>query len=151
MTRGGASAPTTAKDQARHGRGGTVSPEAAAVEGPEQNTGHWCAAIGGRSDGRMRTTFRDLLAAAPGPLVMPGAHDAISARLIARAGFKAYFIGGFPLVGARYGLPDVGLAALGEIAAGVRDIMAACDHLPVLVDGDNGYGDAKTAVHVLHT
>jgi hypothetical protein len=42
---------------------------------------------------------------------MPGAHDAISARLIARAGFKAYFIGGFPLVGARYGLPDVGLAA----------------------------------------
>ena len=99
----------------------------------------------------MMTTFRDLLAAEPGPLVMPGAHDAISARLIARAGFKAYFIGGFPLVGARYGLPDVGLAALGEIAAGVRDIMAACDHLPVLVDGDNGYGDTKTAVHVLHT
>jgi 2-methylisocitrate lyase-like PEP mutase family enzyme len=99
----------------------------------------------------MRPTFRNLLAAEPGPLVMPGAHDAISARLIARAGFKAYFIGGFPLVGARYGLPDVGLAALGEIAAGVRDIIAACDHLPVLVDGDNGYGDVKTAVHVLHT
>jgi 2-methylisocitrate lyase-like PEP mutase family enzyme len=82
---------------------------------------------------------------------MPGAHDAISARLIARAGFKAYFIGGFPLVGARYGLPDVGLAALGEIAAGIRDIMTGCERLPVLVDGDNGYGDAKTAVHVLHT
>jgi 2,3-dimethylmalate lyase len=98
----------------------------------------------------MGTTFRNLLATKPGPLVMPGAHDAISARLIARAGFKAYFIGGFPLVGARYGLPDVGLAALGEMAAGTRDIMAACD-LPVLVDGDNGYGDAKTAVHVLHT
>lgn len=98
----------------------------------------------------MRPPFRDLLAHSE-PLVMPGAHDAISARLIARAGFKAYFIGGFPLVGARYGLPDVGLAALGEIAAGVRDIIAACDHLPVLVDGDNGYGDAKTAVHVLHT
>lgn len=98
----------------------------------------------------MRPPFRDLLAASE-PLVMPGAHDAISARLIARAGFKAYFIGGFPLVGARYGLPDVGLAALGEIAAGVRDIIVACDHLPVLVDGDNGYGDAKTAVHVLHT
>ena len=97
----------------------------------------------------MRTAFRDLLAGVE-PLVMPGAHDAISARLIARANFKAYFIGGFPLVGARYGLRDVGLAALGEIAAGVRDIMAACD-LPVLVDGDNGYGDAKTAVHVLHT
>ena len=44
-----------------------------------------------------RTTFRDLLAR-DRPLVMPGAHDAISASLIARAGFKAYFIGGFPLV-----------------------------------------------------
>ena len=98
----------------------------------------------------MKPTFRSLLEAEPAPLVMPGAHDAISARLIARAGFKAYFIGGFPLLGARYGLPDIGLAALGEIAAGVRDIMAACD-LPVLVDGDNGYGDAKVAVHVLHT
>src|SRR4051794_41926845 len=93
----------------------------------------------------MRPTFRSLLAAEPGLLVMPGAHDAISARLIARAGFKAYFIGGFPLVGARYGLPDVGLAALGEIAAGVRDIMAACEHLPGLGGGDKGYGGGKTA------
>jgi 2,3-dimethylmalate lyase len=99
----------------------------------------------------MNATFRDLLATGPAPLVMPGAHDAISAQLIARAGFKAYFIGGFPLVGARYGLPDVGLAALGEISAGVRDIIGGGANLPVLVDGDNGYGDAKTAVHVLHT
>ena len=57
----------------------------------------------------MRTTFRDLLAAAPGPLVLPGAHDALSALLIEQAGFKAFFIGGFPVVGVRYGLPDIGL------------------------------------------
>ena len=44
-------------------------------------------------------TFRQLVASER-PLVLPGAHDAISARLIQRAGFKAYFIGGFPLVGA---------------------------------------------------
>ena len=93
-------------------------------------------------------TLRDLLATER-PLVMPGAHDAISARLIQRAGFKAYFIGGFPLVGARYAVPDIGLMGLGEIGAGMRDTIAA-SNLPVLVDGDNGYGDAKTIVHTLH-
>lgn len=94
------------------------------------------------------TTFRQLVASER-PLVLPGAHDAISARLIQRAGFKAYFIGGFPLVGARYGVPDIGLLALGEIGAGIRDTMAASD-LPVLVDCDNGYGDVKTVVHVIN-
>jgi 2,3-dimethylmalate lyase len=97
----------------------------------------------------MMNTFRRLVASEK-PLVLPGAHDAISARLIQRAGFKAYFIGGFPLVGARYGVPDIGLMGLGEIAAGIRDIMAVSD-LPVLVDCDNGYGDVKTVVHTINT
>lgn len=96
-----------------------------------------------------KPSFRSLVASER-PLVLPGAHDAISARLIERAGFKAYFIGGFPLVGARYGVPDIGLAGLGEISAAVREIVAACD-LPVMVDADNGYGDVKNVVHVLHT
>ena len=84
------------------------------------------------------------------PLVLPGAHDALSALLIKQAGFKAFFVGGFPLVGARYGLPDIGLAALGEMATGVRDIVNASD-LPVLVDADNGYGDEKTMAHTVQT
>jgi 2,3-dimethylmalate lyase len=83
------------------------------------------------------------------PLVLPGAFDAISARLIKRAGFKAYFTGGFPTIGARWGLPDIGLVQFGEICSAVRDIVAVSD-LPVLVDGDNGYGDVKNVVHVLH-
>lgn len=94
------------------------------------------------------TTFRQLVASER-PLVLPGAHDALSAKLIQRAGFKAYFIGGFPLVGARFGVPDIGLMGLGEIGSGIRDIVAACD-LPVLVDADNGYGDAKTVVHTIN-
>jgi 2-methylisocitrate lyase-like PEP mutase family enzyme len=93
-------------------------------------------------------TFRQLVASER-PLVLPGAHDAISARLIKRAGFKAYFIGGFQLVGARFGVPDIGLLALGEIGSGIRDVMSACD-LPVLVDCDNGYGDVKTVVHTIN-
>jgi 2,3-dimethylmalate lyase len=94
------------------------------------------------------TTFRELVKSER-PLVLPGAHDAISARLIQRAGFKAYFIGGFPLVGARFGVPDIGLLALGEIGAGIRDTMAASD-LPVLVDADNGYGDVKNVVYTIN-
>jgi 2-methylisocitrate lyase-like PEP mutase family enzyme len=83
------------------------------------------------------------------PLILPGAFDALSARLIKRAGFKAYFTGGFPTIGARWGIPDIGLVAYGEISSAVTDIMAASD-LPVMVDGDNGYGDVKNTVHVLH-
>lgn len=83
------------------------------------------------------------------PLILPGAFDALSARLIKRAGFKAYFTGGFPTIGARWGLPDIGLMQYGEISAAVTDVMAASD-LPVMVDGDNGYGDVKNIVHVLH-
>jgi 2,3-dimethylmalate lyase len=84
------------------------------------------------------------------PLVLPGAHDALSALLIRQAGFKGFFIGGFQTAGARYGLPDIGLAQLGEFAAAIRDIVGACD-LPVLVDADNGYGDVKNCVHLLNT
>jgi 2,3-dimethylmalate lyase len=83
-------------------------------------------------------------------LVVPGVHDALSARLVQRVGFDAYFIGGFPVTGARYGVPDIGLKGFGEIAAAVRDIVAACD-LPVFVDGDDGYGDVKNVVHTVQT
>ncbi len=81
-------------------------------------------------------------------LVVPGAHDALSARLIEKIGFETYFIGGFPAVGAHYGVPDVGLMGFGEISAVVRDIMSACD-LPVFVDGDDGYGDVKNVVRTV--
>jgi 2-methylisocitrate lyase-like PEP mutase family enzyme len=68
--------------------------------------------------------------------------------LIERAGFAAYSIGGFALVGSRYAVPDIGLAAYAEISSGVRDIMAAT-RLPVLVDGDTGYGDVKNVAHTI--
>ena len=71
-----------------------------------------------------RASFRQVLAAND-PLILVGAHDGLSARLIEQAGYPAFFIGGFPLVGARYGVPDIGIKGLGEIAAGVRDILGA--------------------------
>ena len=81
-------------------------------------------------------------------LVIPGGYDALSALLIERTGFDCMFVGGFPVAGARYGVPDIGLAGFGDIAAAVRDIIAASD-VPVLVDIDDGYGDVKNAVHTV--
>src|SRR5438034_11701562 len=88
-----------------------------------------------------KPTWKELLARGQ-PLLLPCAHDALSARLIERAGFAAYSVGGYALVGARYGLPDIGLVGFGEMSAGIRDIMAASS-LPWLIDCDDGYGDAK--------
>jgi len=101
----------------------------------------------------MPTSFRQIINKAVKEkrlLTVPGAHDALSARLIQKIGFETYFIGGFPAVGARYGVPDIGLKGFGEISAAVRDIMSACD-LPAFVDADDGYGDVKNVVHTVQT
>ena len=82
------------------------------------------------------------------PLVLPGAYDALCARLIESAGFEAFVIGGFPLLGSRYALPDIGLAGLGEMASGVADILGATA-LPVLVDADHGFSAVDKLQHSL--
>jgi 2,3-dimethylmalate lyase len=91
--------------------------------------------------------FRELLTSEK-PLVLLGAYDALGARLIEQAGGKSLFIGGFSVVGARYGVPDVGLRAYADIAAAVRDIVNACD-LPAFVDIDDGYGDIKNVIQTV--
>jgi methylisocitrate lyase len=90
---------------------------------------------------RARTPWRDLLTRHR-PLLLPAAHDALTAKIIERAGFPAYQVGGFAVAAARFGDPDVDLEHFGEKSTAVRDILDACP-LPVLVDGDDGYGDAK--------
>jgi 2-methylisocitrate lyase-like PEP mutase family enzyme len=82
------------------------------------------------------------------PLVSPLAHDALSARLIERAGFKTFNIGGSALLAARYALPDLGLAGFAEMVAGIRGIVEA-SKLPCLVDADDGYGDVKSVVRTI--
>src|SRR6184192_2790688 len=94
-----------------------------------------------------KPTWKELLARGQ-PLLLPCAYDALSARLIERAGFAAYAVGGYALVGARHALPDVGLVGCGEMSAGIRDIMAATS-LPVLVDCDDGYGDVKNVARTI--
>jgi len=96
---------------------------------------------------RPRKTWRQALQESA-PLVLPVAHDALTARLIELAGYPAYQIGGFALVGSRFAYPDIDLAQFGENSAVMRDTIAASS-LPVLVDADDGYGDAKNVIRVV--
>ncbi len=98
---------------------------------------------------QQKPAWKDLLKH-DSPVQLPAAYDGLSARLIERAGFSAYQIGGFALSGARHGLPDIDLVRFAEEAAGVRDIMAACS-LPVLVDVDDGYGDVKNVTYTVRS
>ena len=84
------------------------------------------------------------------PFVLPGAHDGLSARLIERAGFRGIFVGGFASIGARHAMPDIGLMGLADISAVARDVRAATT-LPMMVDADDGYGDAKNVAHTVRT
>lgn len=82
------------------------------------------------------------------PLVTPIAHDALTARLIKRAGFRAFTIGGSAMLAARLGLPDIGLVGVTDMTDGIRDIASATD-LPFFADGDDGYGDVKSVARTM--
>jgi 2-methylisocitrate lyase-like PEP mutase family enzyme len=94
-----------------------------------------------------RTTWKTLLDEDE-PLLLPAAHDALTARLIARAGFKAYQVGGFALAGARFAFPDIDLVHFYEENEAIRQIVAASP-LPVIVDGGNGFGDVKGVTRIV--
>lgn len=83
--------------------------------------------------------LRELLCG-PDILVVPGCYDAISARLIERAGFEAAFMGGFLVSGSRLGMPDTGLISYAEMVDQGRNICSAVS-LPVIGDADTGFGN----------
>jgi 2-methylisocitrate lyase-like PEP mutase family enzyme len=72
---------------------------------------------------------------------MPCCFDALSARLIAAAGFEVTFMSGFAVSAARIGAPDTGLISYAEMLDQGRNVCAACA-IPVIGDGDTGYGNA---------
>ncbi len=77
----------------------------------------------------------------PGLLVMPSCFDALSAKLIERAGFPLAFMSGFAVAAVRLGLPDTGLISYGEMLDQGRNVCGAVS-IPVIGDGDTGYGNA---------
>ncbi len=82
------------------------------------------------------------------PLLLPAAHDALTARLITRAGFRAYQVGGFALAGTRYAFPHIDLIQFYEENEAIRQIVAAAP-LPVLVDAGDGFGDVKNVTRTV--
>ena len=87
-----------------------------------------------------RRTLRTLVAKKQG-LVVPGAYDGISARLVQRAGFPAVYMTGYGTSASRLGLPDLGFAGLAEMADHARNLAAVLD-VPLIADADTGYGNA---------
>ncbi len=83
----------------------------------------------------------DLLAR-PGVTIMPGCFDGLSTKLIAAAGYKVAFMSGFAVAAARLGMPDTGLITLSEMTDTLRNCVAAAPGLPIIGDGDTGYGNA---------
>lgn len=94
-----------------------------------------------------RTRLRELVAG-PGPLVAPGAYDALSARLIEQAGFDVVYMTGFGTTASLIGRPDVGLLTATEMIDNARRIVAAVD-VPVIADADTGYGNAINVVRTV--
>lgn len=74
-------------------------------------------------------------------LLLPCCFDALSAMLIERAGFDAMFMSGFAVSAARLALPDTGLISFGEMLDTGQRVCRATS-LPVIGDGDTGYGNA---------
>lgn len=87
-----------------------------------------------------RRTLRTLVEKKNG-LVVPGAYDGISARLVERAGFPVVYMTGYGTSASRLGLPDLGFAGLAEMADHARN-MAAAIAVPLIADADTGYGNA---------
>ncbi len=90
----------------------------------------------------MRTTtrLRELLAE-PDMIVAPGAYDALSARLIAEAGFPAVYMTGFGTTASVLGQPDVGLLTLSEMVSRAAALASVTGAIPLIADADTGYGN----------
>jgi methylisocitrate lyase len=75
------------------------------------------------------------------PLQVAGTVSAYAAMLAARAGFRAIYLSGAAVANSAFGLPDLAVTTLNDVAEEVRRITAACT-LPLLVDADTGFGGA---------
>lgn len=84
------------------------------------------------------------------PLQIVGTINAYTAMLAKQAGFRAIYLSGAGVANASYGLPDLGMTSLANVAEEVSRITAACD-LPLLVDIDTGWGNAFNIARAIKT
>jgi methylisocitrate lyase len=90
--------------------------------------------------------FRELLGR-PGILRLPGAHNGMAALQAKAVGFEALYLSGAAMT-ASMGLPDLGIITVDEVGFFIRQIVRATG-LPLLVDGDTGYGEALNVMHMV--
>lgn len=76
----------------------------------------------------------------PQILVAMGVHDGLTARIAERAGFEAFYHGGYAVAAHQFGLPDIGLIALHEMVESLGRVTSVTS-VPVITDADTGYGD----------
>jgi methylisocitrate lyase len=92
--------------------------------------------------------IRELLAAGE-TVVMPGVWDALSARLVAQAGFEVSFLSGYATAATLLGLPDFGYLTQAEMAEVARRVCGAAPEVAVVVDGDTGHGNALNTMRTV--
>lgn len=92
-------------------------------------------------------TLRKMLNS-PGIIRAPGAYDAWSARLVEMAGFPAVYMTGYGVSASVIGQPDIGLLTMTEMVAQARN-MAVALTVPLIADGDNGYGGVLNVVRTV--
>ncbi|WP_249692719.1 methylisocitrate lyase [Stappia sp. WLB 29] len=80
---------------------------------------------------------------------LPGAHNGMAALQAKAAGFKGLYLSGAAMT-ASMGIPDLGIITVDEVAVFIRQIVRAAG-LPLLVDGDTGYGEALNVMHMVRT
>ncbi|HEX9820155.1 MAG TPA: isocitrate lyase/PEP mutase family protein [Methylomirabilota bacterium] len=95
---------------------------------------------------RATTRLRQLLT--DPPMLVPGCYDAMSAKVLERAGFPAVYMTGYGTSLALLGLPDAGLATMSEMHLNARYIANAV-RVPVIADSDNGYGNAVNVIRTV--
>ncbi|MGE5205240.1 MAG: isocitrate lyase/PEP mutase family protein [Chlamydiota bacterium] len=94
-----------------------------------------------------RTLFRKLIHD-PEILLLPCCHDALSARIIEQAGFKAVAAAGYGLSGSLLGMPDIAVLTGIEMITQYRNICDAVS-IPVFVDLDTGFGDVNNVIRAV--
>lgn len=83
-------------------------------------------------------------------VIVPGAFNALSARVVADLGFEAIYVTGAGVTNMWFGMPDQGFMGLAEIADHTARIRDAVD-VPLIVDADTGFGNALNVHHTVRT
>src|SRR5690606_822161 len=84
------------------------------------------------------------------PLVAPGVYDALTASIATDAGFDALYLSGAAIAYTKLGRPDIGLVSMTEVAQVIELVRQRVD-TPLIVDADNGYGNALNVQRTVRT